>query len=1015
MYHRKVDLVNSVEDKESKIFLDYLNNEWYHKFTHVDKNKNFFKNINNLMIKNKCYVNEIVLNGVKRKPYLDLEKVYDKKSTLDKNYKKIIQKLQTDIIKVFKTEYNKTITIDDILLLDSSGKVNGGYKLSLHIIVAPKNKTYYYTNSKYTESSAYHFYTSLINLDKSYEEELLDPQVYNTDVNFRIIGSCKNEDDNRMLKPIDSKTFDIIDLTSAEKLDYLLTYVDESKPMYKLNTPIIKQTTKLSNKISKDAPTKTDCNKKIMDLVKKYHPAAEHIKSIIADKGVLHNFNYTNRKESCPVTGRIHSGTNGFYVFEKSQGLFLKCYSKFCCNEKAKYIGYIDEIDDFLESAYQIDSKFILKCKDVPTYLDEWVDKHKVLCIKSAMATGKTYTIEHIIKTYKFKKILWITHRQSLTKSLYGKFKTMKFENYMDVEGDLYNCDRIIVQVDSLMRIIQHDLLENKMTFQKYDLVIIDEIEGCLNHFYSPYLNKHDFNARQLFNIMTDIINDSNKLLLLDADVGIRTKLFVENFKSAIVIHNKFKPQQKIFTITDDQTAFEKNIFKDVAKGKNVCVISMSSNAIERIAEKLDKLKVKYVMHTAKTDDKLKVSLEDVNSFWVKFQAVLFSPAIESGIDFNVEHFDKIYSIMRDGPLTCSQRQHLQQIGRIRHIKDNNILCWYTLPKGTDSPMLNSHCYMFDDALSYFRYYETLNGKKILLPAEYEKIDNGDTISLVKKEVTVSLFDKISLHNEVEQLNKHPHIFLTILNKLIVKADNKLKFVITNIKPKEDNNKLTNKQILIEKLMEINETEHDIVDLRKRQLKNKLSEIEKLVLKKYFFRKTFGIGSKCSDNTMRQYLEDYLDKEIYFHRYNVSFGYKKLDKYNVDTFSDGKEKRRIAIITDFVNRLTGKEDNQLDDDKLIDVRINNNQYVKAIKDISKNSIYFENEAANRALFFKKKGKLGPINKNNHMFYAKTIQAILESYNINLRISKRIRKGKKREYEYSLSVDEQIRDIVIQKK
>ena len=1013
VYHRKADLLNEIDDKQSELCLDYLNNKFRHKFTSVKKDKNIFKNIQTLAVNNKYYVNEIILNGVKRKPYLDLETVYDNKKTFDANFKNVVKKLQTDIIKVFAEQYNVKIKASDILLLDSSGKVSNGYKISLHIIVSPKDKTYYYTNSKFTESSAYHFFTSLINLDPSYEK-LLDYQVYNSDVNFRIIGAYKNKDDIRVLKPIDSKTLEVIELNQVEKCDYLLTYINNTKPICELITPIAKQTIKPINRIFKNAPTTTDCNNYITKLVHKYHPFAEARKPIITDKGIVYNYDYTNRKEPCPVTGRIHNGTNGFYVYEKSQGLYLGCHSQHCCNENSIYIGSVDEVNDFLENAYQIDSQFILKCKEVPTYLDYWFDKHKVLCIKSAMATGKTFTIEYIINTYKFKKILWITHRQSLTKSLYGKFKKHKFKNYMDIEGELYDYDRIIIQVDSLMRITQEDLFESKrkITFQNYDLVIIDEIEGCLNHFNSPFLNKHEFNARQIFNVMIEIIKGSNKLLLLDADVNIRTKLFVENFESSITIYNKYEPQQKIFTVTNDKDSFETKIFDDVGKGKNVCVVSMSSDALERIAEKLAKQKIKYVMHTAKTDDKLKVDLEDVNNFWIEFQVVLFSPSIESGIDFNEKHFDKIYSIMRDGPMTCSQRQHLQQIGRIRHVKNNNILCCYNPKK--DIVKLYSPIYTFDDVLSYFRYYESLNGKKILQSAEYETINNGTTTSLIKKEISISLFDKISLHNEVEQLNKHPEIFLTVLNKLIIKAGNKLNFQMIDLESKKkDKDQLSNKDILIEKLIAINESKYNIVDLRKRQLKNQLNEKEKLVLRKYFFRKKFKIKQNCSDDDMRIYLKLYLDKEIYLDRYYVSFGYKQLDKYETDTFSDGKEKRRIAIITEFVNMLTGDDVDQLDDDELIDVEISNKQYTKAIKDISENSIYFKNEAENRALFFKKKGKFKPINDKNKQFYISTIQTLLESYNILLKRGKRVRKGKKREYSYSLSVDKQIRDIVVQ--
>ena len=270
IFHSKAELINNISNKDLVFPVWYFNNQFVHKFTSIPINTKIFSSIQNLSFDGKYYVNEIILNGVKRKPYLDLEITYPTEKELNSNFKKIIKKLQTDIIKVFSEQYGVSIKKSDILLLNSSGKVKEGYKLSLHIIVSPKNKTYYYINSKYTDSSSYHFYTSLINLDSFYES-LLDAQVYNADVNFRIIGSHKNKDDNRILNPIDSLTFEEIHLKNIDKLDYLLTYLDESKESCQLKTPIIKQTINSTTKIIKNNPNRTDLNPYITKLVKKFH------------------------------------------------------------------------------------------------------------------------------------------------------------------------------------------------------------------------------------------------------------------------------------------------------------------------------------------------------------------------------------------------------------------------------------------------------------------------------------------------------------------------------------------------------------------------------------------------------------------------------------------------------------------------------------------------------------------------------------------------------------------------
>ena len=617
-FNNKSDMLSSLSpttNKQSLLFIDFFNHRFYHKFTHFTKNNMLFNQIQKLCINKRYYANEIIIDGIKRKPYLDLEKVFESKEIFDKIFSPFVEKLIKDIVIIFDTKYNVKLDATDILLLNSSGKVSDGYKISLHVVISPKDKTYYYTNNKDTDSSAVHFFTSLLELDPTYTD-FLDKQVYNKDANMRMILSHKNLGDDRVLNPIDLYTHNVLKLNSEQKLDYLITYVSIDKPIHKLTTPLITPLiTNVQNKHaqknvknksltapSKNAPSKTNLDDAILKLVKKFHPSGFYERQ----SNNFYSFNFKDRSEKCPLTGFIHSGKNGFFLCENDQGFFMKCRSPRCANATAKYIGSIDKTDKFINDAIHINSKFILDSPIVTNYLDDWVANKKTFCIKSPMATGKTFTIKHILKNYQFKKILWITHRQSLTKSLYGAFQKFDFVNYMDTAGELFDYDKVIVQLDSLMRISRFDHFDGSTTFKKYDLVIIDEIESLLNHLSSPFLSKHDCSARELFTNLTNIINYSPKLLLLDADVADRTKLFIKNFPDSTFIVNDFKPQVKNFTITNCEDHFNFSLFADIDNKKNVCVISMSSNALEKIVIELKKRRVEYVLHTSKTSDELK-------------------------------------------------------------------------------------------------------------------------------------------------------------------------------------------------------------------------------------------------------------------------------------------------------------------------------------------------------------------------------------------------------------------------
>ncbi|AYV85584.1 MAG: DEAD-like helicase [Satyrvirus sp.] len=1031
IYSGQQQMLDNISNLSGKLLIRFvskqnkLNNptENIRKFTYFKNHNDLFNNIPKLCINDKYFIDELLINGMHRKPYIDSDLYFDDEKSFKENYKTTIRKLQNDIIKVFSNKYNHVITRQDILILDSSGfcEMKNKFKLSLHFIVSPKNKTFYYASSKCGDSYAFHLYSSLLDLDFSYKN-LIDPMVYLTNCSLRIIGSHKyisnDKKNNRICKPIDPDTLKFIDISNSKKLDYFLTYFDQSKPKFKLSTPFIDQTTKSIKKISLNNPTKTNCNKLLLKLVQKYHPTATCIS--ITSNG-FHNFNYSNRKEPCPVSGLVHFGTNGFYVYEMDNGFYLKCHSDKCKNRI--HLGFIDDVSEFIDNAHQINNQFLTEENSpVIDLVQKWIDNHKVLTIKSKMNTGKTTLIKKILSDYNFEKVLWITHRQSLTNSLFGSFKKLGFDSYLDIKNKsktknkpksefLFDYDKIIVQVDSLLKILK--LNNNTYSFKKYDLVIIDEIEGCLNHYHSAFLDKEDYNSRIIFDHMVSVICEANKLLLLDADIDMRTKLFVDYFNDAVIINNNFIPPPKTFNITNNEDSFDKKIIKYLKNRKNICIVSMSSNAIDKYSNIFKKLKIKYIIHTSKTDDELKNKLVNVNELWINYQVVCYSPTIESGVDFNIKHFDKMFCIIKDGFLTCSQRAFLQMTGRIRHLNDDIIECFYYSKQ--ESVYTNSPIYTYNDVLSYFRYYETLNGKKILHNIEYDKEVINGIVNLKRKITDISLYDKISLYNEMEQLNKHPYSFLTVLNSLITKKGNKMVLNWGSYKKSKcKNNKSTN-EIVAQKLVDVKHNLYIFSNLVDKQSKNKLNEEEKLALKKFFFLKKFSITNTDDKKELKKFFKRYLNKEPHFNRCLFLFNLESPNKFQDESFSSSKEKARIKIIIDLINRLTKNNFNELNIDDKYDFKIKYADYSKAISDIIKNSLYFKNESNNHPLFFKSKMRKNisgsKTTKRNIKSYVKIIQTLFKNYNFILKKGKAFKVCGKKVYNYSLSLDKEIMDIV----
>ena len=101
------------------------------------------------------------------------------------------------------------------------------------------------------------------------------------------------------------------------------------------------------------------------------------------------------------------------------------------------------------------------------------------------------------------KHILSNNSSQSLTKyylSLIDKvllivymmnYKNKVFQNYNELTNyEIQNAERLIIQLDSLVRLNDKDDITQKKYVPNYDLIVVDEMEGILSHFNGRYLKK---------------------------------------------------------------------------------------------------------------------------------------------------------------------------------------------------------------------------------------------------------------------------------------------------------------------------------------------------------------------------------------------------------------------------------------------------------------------------------------------------------------------------------------------
>ena len=194
---------------------------------------------------------------------------------------------------------------------------------------------------------------------------------------------------------------------------------------------------------------------------------------------------------------------------------------------KEKYLKEIDPLlngNKFIRNCVKFNSRYIYTDENKEIF-DEFVQKEEaIIAISSAYGTGKTYTFKKLIPS--FKKILFITYRQSLANSLYDELGSEGFKNYSELTNEgIQQSKRLIIQLDSLVRLNYQDFITLENYLPSYDLIVVDEMEGILNHFNAKTLKRKE----ETYDILTRLIQETKKIFCLDGDLHNRSLDFLQN------------------------------------------------------------------------------------------------------------------------------------------------------------------------------------------------------------------------------------------------------------------------------------------------------------------------------------------------------------------------------------------------------------------------------------------------------------------------------------------------------
>ena len=604
------------------------------------------------------------------------------------------------------------------------------------------------------------------------------------------------------------------------------------------------------------------------------------------------------------------------------------------------------------------DDKAVKKIdKIMDKHLDNWMDNDiKTLAIKSSYGTGKTSLIKRILNKYKFKTILFISYRQSLTNELEHVFKKFNVKSYLNND---YTSDKVICQIESLDNLLKHNMSTSDENYIEYDLIILDEIESVLNHFRSTTIK----NKEGVFDIMKNILYNSNKILALDGDFNNRAYDYISYFGKSIILENEHKKNLKKFNFTNNKDKFDKEIDDSLHFLNNIVIVCMSSKLASMY---YNKYKDKYttILHSSKSDDILKDKLKDVNKLWKEYQLIIYTPCIEAGIDFNIEHIEKIYVILSDK--STSQRGLFQMIARCRKVNDDNIMV-YT----NNLPFYESGCfYNYNETKQYI--CEIYN--EYLKPIQ--KYDKEKDKFVYKYDF--DLYAQILTHNETENFNKNRNLFIPYFIDLIKNKGHT--YVFSDVKTAKykqiDKNNIVKEEL--KEAKDINKEEFN--ELLKKQANTDASRIDKIMIERYLFKKLWKIDELTED-----FINKYYGKSQTLINLRYLLNKDITDKVEVDNikYAEIVIKEKIKIINDVITKLGF----DLED---VDKKLSRELFEGNIIKVLNESLLFKEHDKTSPMFELNKSIISKLlKKHTNKSFMGFINSLLENYGINIKWKKTI--------------------------
>ena len=302
------------------------------------------------------------------------------------------------------------------------------------------------------------------------------------------------------------------------------------------------------------------------------------------------------------------------------------------------------------------------------------IEKYKNMVICAPMGSGKTHSIIKWIEEKNPTRVLIIGTRIQQIAAWHSKFAYLGFKNYESVQGSLYREDRVLVCLNSLIRLLGIMEPDGFRPLPKYDALIIDEADSLARWLGGALLTE----SPVIFEILKVLVSTSPYVLCMDGIPTLALGSMLEQFSVAAkfkwLSFQSLKFKEWIFV--NNHEYFTSSYLGALRSGKKLFFVTNSKTAVFRFYDLAVKELGLPEEKVLAIHGEMSRTIRDQSGNpddWVRYDLILANGSLGPGASFDHLHFHQVFCLA-DVKCGVIPAEIAQLIERPRKLVNNQVV-----------------------------------------------------------------------------------------------------------------------------------------------------------------------------------------------------------------------------------------------------------------------------------------------------------------------------------------------------